>query len=181
MSAGFAQESENVVFKGHIITVGQGTFRAPDGTTFSRDIVRHPGAVAVVPLLADDRFALVRQYRAPIDAELLELPAGLKDIEGEAPIDAAQRELVEETGLRAGRLEPLTRFVNSAGFSDEEIEIFLATELSEEATAFHGIEEQHMTVERVTFDEALAMIHNGELRDAKSVVGILLTLRRLGR
>jgi ADP-ribose pyrophosphatase len=181
MSGGFSHEGDDEVFKGRIITVTQGRFRAPDGSRFTRDIVRHPGAVAVVALLGEDRFVLVRQYRAPIDAEVLEVPAGIKDVDGEAPIDTAQRELIEETGYRAGRLEPLTRVVNAAGFSDEEIEIFLATDLVEEATAFHGIEEQHMTVEHVTFESALAMIDKGELCDAKSVVGILLALRRLGR
>jgi 8-oxo-dGTP pyrophosphatase MutT (NUDIX family) len=180
MPGGFSQVGEREVFKGHIITVTQGTFRAPDGSTFSRDIVRHPGAVAVVAV-DDGHVVLVRQYRAPVDAEVLELPAGIKDAAGEAPIDTAQRELIEETGYRAGRIEPLTRFVNSVGFSDEEIEIFLATDLTEVGASLQGIEEQHMTVERVSLDDVLSLIEKGELRDAKSVVGVLLTLRRLGR
>jgi 8-oxo-dGTP pyrophosphatase MutT (NUDIX family) len=179
MTAGFSQVDETEIFKGHIITVGQGTFRGPDGTTFSRDIVRHPGAVAVVPVL-DDQLVLVRQYRAPIDAEILELPAGIKDNHGEAAADTAQRELMEETGYRAGRIEPLVRYVCSAGFSDEEIEIFLATDLTEVGTSLQGIEEQHMTIERVPLDRATELIASGELRDAKSVIGVLLTLRRLG-
>jgi 8-oxo-dGTP pyrophosphatase MutT (NUDIX family) len=181
MAGGFSQVGEDEVFQGHIITVAQGTFRAPDGSTFSRDIVRHPGAVAVVAVLDDDRIVLVRQYRAPVDAEILELPAGIRDVADEPPRDTARRELIEETGYRAGRIEPLTRFVNSVGFSDEEIEIFLATELTEVEPAVQGVEEQHMTVERVSFDDALALIDKGELRDGKSVVGVLLALRRLGR
>jgi 8-oxo-dGTP pyrophosphatase MutT (NUDIX family) len=180
MSAGFSQVGEDEVFQGHIITVTQGTFRAPDGVTFSRDIVRHPGAVAVVALL-DDRVVFVRQYRAPIDAEILEIPAGIRDDEDETTIETAQRELIEETGYRAGRIEPLTRFNNSAGFSDEEIEIFLATDLTEVGTSLQGVEEQHMTVELVSLDDALSLIEKGDLRDAKSMVGVLLTLRRLGR
>jgi 8-oxo-dGTP pyrophosphatase MutT (NUDIX family) len=181
MSGRFTQLSEDQQFKGHIITVVQGQFRAPDGQVFSRDIVRHPGAVAVVPLLDDDRIVFVRQYRAPVDAEILELPAGIRDIDGEPSIETARRELIEETGFRAGRIEPLTRFVNSVGFSDEEIEVFLATDLVKESSALHGIEEQHMTVELIPLDEVLVLIERGELRDAKSVVGVLLTLRRLGR
>jgi ADP-ribose pyrophosphatase len=177
---GFRKEHEEQIYRGHIITVASGTFRAPDGTTFTRDLVHHPGAVAVVAVL-DDCFVLVRQYRAPIDALLLELPAGLKDVDGEPPEETARRELIEETGFRPGRLEPLARFVNSAGFCDEEIEIFLATELERGATAFHGVEERHMTVEEVPFDAAVAMIGTGELRDAKTMVGVLTALRRLGR
>jgi 8-oxo-dGTP pyrophosphatase MutT (NUDIX family) len=180
MTSGFSPLREEEIFKGHIITVTQGTFVGPDGSTFSRDIVRHPGAVAVVAIL-DDELVLVRQYRAPIDALLLELPAGIKDNHGEAPIDTAQRELVEETGHRAGHIEPLIKFVNSAGFTDEEMEIFLATDLTEIGASVQGIEEQHMTVERVPLDRAIGLIESGELRDAKSVIGVLLALRRLGR
>ena len=181
MSAGFSQVDETEVFEGHIIRVAQGTFRAPDGSTFTRDLIRHPGAVAVVPLLADGRLVLVRQYRAPIDAELLELPAGIRDVEGEPTATTAERELLEETGYRAGRVEFLTRFANSVGFSDEEVEIFLARDLTLADKSLQGIEEQHMTVELVPLGDALGLIEEGQLRDAKTVVGVLLALRRLGR
>jgi integrase/recombinase XerD len=130
---------------------------APDGTTFERDIVHHPGAVAVVPVLGDE-LVLVRQYRAPIDAELLELPAGIRDVAGEPGAETARRELLEETGYRAGTVEPLIRYVCSAGFSDEEMEIFLATDLVEDTRTSHGVEEEHMTVERVRLDDALDLI-----------------------
>jgi ADP-ribose pyrophosphatase len=181
MSAGFRAEGEEEVYRGHIITVARGRFRAPDGSPFTRDVVHHPGAVAVVPLLDEDTVVLVRQYRAPVDAEILELPAGLRDVDGEASIDTARRELTEETGYRAGRIEPLTRYLNSAGFCDEQMEIFLATDLTVAAVSLQGVEEQHMTVERLALDEAMSLIDKGELRDAKTVVGILMTLRRLGR
>ena len=107
--------------------------------------------------------------------------AGIKDNHGEAAVDTAQRELIEETGYRAGQIEPLIRFVNSAGFCDEEMEIFLARDLTEVGASLQGIEEQHMTVERVPLDDAMGLIESGELRDAKSVIGVLLALRRLGR
>jgi ADP-ribose pyrophosphatase len=93
----------------------------------------------------------------------------------------ARRELVEEAGYDAGSVEFLTRFNISVGFTDEVTEIFLATDLSEVPNDLQGVEEQHMTVERVSLAEALALIERGELRDAKTVVGILLTLRRLGK
>jgi ADP-ribose pyrophosphatase len=137
--------------------------------------------VAVVPLLDDDHVVLVRQYRAPVDDLVLELPAGIKDVDGEAPEETARRELAEEAGYEAGHIEFLTRFNNAVGFSDEEIDIFLATDLTEVPQDVQGVEEQHMTVERVPLAEALALIERGELRDAKSVTGILLTLRRLGK
>jgi ADP-ribose pyrophosphatase len=181
MSGGFRQVGEDEVFRGHIIKVAQGTFEAPDGSTFSRDIVRHPGAVAVVALADDDHVVLVRQYRAPVDDFVLELPAGIRDVDGEAPEVTARRELAEEAGYEAGSVEFLTRFNISVGFTDEVTEIFLATDLSEVPNDLQGVEEQHMTVERVSLAEALALIERGELRDAKTVVGILLTLRRLGK
>lgn len=179
--AGFTQEGEDEIFKGYIISVVNGRFRAPDGSAFERDIVRHPGAVAVVPVLDDGSLVLVRQYRAPVDAEVLELPAGIRDVAGEAPVETARRELTEETGYRAAHMEPLVRFQNSVGHSDEEIEIFLATGLTEVGREAQGVEETHMTVERVGLDDALARIDTGELRDAKSVVGVLMAQRRLGR
>jgi 8-oxo-dGTP pyrophosphatase MutT (NUDIX family) len=180
MAGGFRADGEDEIYKGHIIRVAQGRFVAPDGSTFTRDVVHHPGAVAVVPVLGDE-LVLVRQYRAPIDAELLELPAGIRDVAGEPGAETARRELLEETGYRAGTVEPLIRYVCSAGFSDEEMEIFVATDLTEAARAGHGIEEDHMTVERVGFDDVPDLISRGELRDAKTIVGVLLTLRRLGR
>jgi 8-oxo-dGTP pyrophosphatase MutT (NUDIX family) len=181
MSSGFRQLGEDEIFKGHIIRVTQGTFEAPDGSTFSRDIVRHPGAVAVVALTDDDHVVLVRQYRAPVDDLVLELPAGIKDVDGEPPEETARRELIEEAGYSAGNVEFLTRFNISVGFTDEQTDIYLATDLTRVDQDVQGVEEQHMTVERVPLAEALSLIERGELRDAKSVVGILLTLRRLGK
>jgi 8-oxo-dGTP pyrophosphatase MutT (NUDIX family) len=179
--AGFHQVGEEEIYRGHFITVAKGTFRAPDGSTFERDLVRHPGAVAVVPILDGDRLVLVRQYRAAIDEHVLELPAGIRDVEDEPTATTAERELLEETGYRAGRVEFLTRFANSVGFTDEEVEIFLARDLTLDRKSLQGIEEQHMTVEEVPLDDALGLIEEGRLRDAKTVVGVLLALRRLGR
>ena len=96
--SGFAALSEDIVYEGWILKVARGHFRAPDGSTFERDVVHHPGAVAVVPLIDDD-IVLVRQYRSALDDFLLEIPAGLRDISGEPPIETAQRELIEELSL----------------------------------------------------------------------------------
>ena len=108
--------------------------QTPDGTEIDRQVVRHPGAVAVVPLLADgETVILVRQYRAALDAQVLELPAGKLDVENEDLTVAAQRELVEEIGRRAGRFELLAEFLNSPGFTDERCWVFLARDLTETA------------------------------------------------
>jgi ADP-ribose pyrophosphatase len=135
----------------------------------------------VVPLLDDGRVVLVRQYRAPIDRLLLEIPAGIRDVGGEPPVETARRELAEEVGLEASSIELLCEFDNSAGFSDERVLVYLATGLSSVVDARQGIEEQHMTVEHVDLADVDALIRDGELTDAKSVIGLTLTLRRLGR
>jgi ADP-ribose pyrophosphatase len=177
----FRKVGERTVFEGSVISLGVGTFEAPDGHRFEREIVHHPGAVSVVPLTDDDEVILVRQYRAPLDRELLEIPAGKRDVADE-PIElTAHRELVEEIGMRAGRLEPLVEFHNSVGFCDEQSFVFLATELEPTATDLQGIEEQHMTIERVALDDVFALIAAGEITDAKTVIGLTLTLRALGR
>ena len=178
---GFARVAERAVYQGRIVTVAVGTFAGPDGSTFERDVVHHPGAVAVVPLLDDGRVVLVRQYRAPIDRMLLEIPAGIRDVGGEPAEVTAQRELGEEVGLAARDLEWLCTFDNSAGFSDERVLVYLATGLTPTEDAPQGIEEQHMTIERVALDDVDALIARGELTDAKSVIGLTLARRRLGR
>ncbi|TMK84142.1 MAG: NUDIX hydrolase, partial [Actinobacteria bacterium] len=115
----FRKLAEERVYDGSLISVSRGTFEAPDGSTFNRDLVRHPGAVSIVPVDSDRSVLLVRQYRAAIDADLLEIPAGKRDVEGEPPEETARRELEEEVGVRAGRVEKLAEFYNSPGFSDE--------------------------------------------------------------
>lgn len=181
MTTAFRKLSERVVYEGHFFTVVVGTFEDPDGNIFEREIVRHPGAVTVVPLLDDGRTVLlVRQYRASIDELLLELPAGKLDVAGEAPEAAAARELEEEIGKRAGKLERLARVYNTPGFTDERGILYLATELSDGSAAPHGPEESHMTVEEVSLDDVPAMIDDGRISDGKTIIGLLLTRQRLG-
>jgi ADP-ribose pyrophosphatase len=117
---------------------------------------------------------LVRQYRAPLDREMLEVPAGKRDVREEAPEVTAARELVEEAGLEAGRWELIGRFYNSPGFSDEESWCYLARDLRSVPDARHGIEEQHMSVERVKFAEAKKLVRSGEIVDAKTIVALYL-------
>ncbi len=180
MSGRFRHIGDSVVHDGVVVTLCRSTFEAPDGTRFDRDVVRHPGAVSVVPLMDDGTVVLVRQYRAAIDALVLEIPAGKRDVPGEAPEVTAGRELVEEVGLSAGRLEHLATFHNSIGFSDEESHVYLGTHLQPAEMDRQGIEEQHMEIVRVPLSDTAAMIAAGEITDAKTVIGLTLALARQG-
>ena len=126
----FEHLGDQLLVEGHVVSMFRSEFRAPNGEAFSREVVRHPGAVSVVPLLDDGDVVLVRQYRAPLDRFLLEIPAGKRDVAGEPPEETARRELAEEVGLVAAELVPLTVFHNSVGFCDEESHVFLGTGLS---------------------------------------------------
>ena len=172
----FRALDSDVVYNGWIITVAKGRFEAPDGSTFERDIVDHPGAVAVVPLIGDD-VVLVKQYRPALDALLIEIPAGLRDVADEPPIETAQRELIEEIGMRASTLTPITAIHNAAGFSNEKIHIFIGTDLVEvERAVTTSPEEVEMEVMRVPLAEARTMISRGEITDAKTIIGVLAAL-----
>jgi ADP-ribose pyrophosphatase len=175
----FRKGDEREIWQGKVISVAEGTFTSPTGVEFHRDLVHHPGAVAVVPVDGDE-VVLVRQYRAAVDLDVLEIPAGKRDVPGEDPEVTAHRELAEEVGLRAGRLEKLCEFYNSLGFSDELSHVYLGTDLSEVPNDLQGEEEQHMTVERIRLDDVPALIAAGELVDAKTVIGLLLARERLG-
>lgn len=179
----FRRLAEREHYRGPLITVASATFAAPDGTTFERDVVHHPGAVSVVPVLdapGGREVLLVRQFRAPVDAWLLEIPAGKRDVAGEPPEVTAARELEEEAGMRAARLELLATFYNSPGFSDEHSFVFLATGLTPAVAAAHSVEERHMTVERVPLDAVADLITEGEIVDAKTIIGLCLARERLG-
>lgn len=171
---GFRRLSERVVYEGQRITSAVGTFEAPDGSRFERDVVRHPGAVAVVPVTADGEVLLVRQYRAVVDATLLEVPAGIRDVPGEAPEATAARELAEEAGVVAGRLTRLGEVYNSPGFCDELVFLFLAQDLEPAEASAQGVEEEHMTLERVPLADVARLVAAGAIQDAKTVAGLAL-------
>jgi ADP-ribose pyrophosphatase len=178
---GFRHLGDRVVHEGYIWRVAVATFEAPDGELFERDVIRSPGAVGVVPILFEDGVPIVvcvRQYRGPLDRFVLEVPAGMRDVPDEALEVTAQRELIEEAGLCAGRLEYLTHFFSSAGMTDSVLHVYLATELTSVARDLHGPEEAHMDVVHVPLADAVDMIVCGEINDAKTVIGILLVDRR---
>jgi ADP-ribose pyrophosphatase len=177
-------QGEETIHQGYVLRLVQASFTSPDGEPFDRDIVRAPGAVAVVAVVDDGpggpEAVLVRQYRPALDSWLVEIPAGLRDKKGEAPADTAARELAEEAGLAAARYELLTVFVNAAGMSDQRTHIYLASGLTDVPSAADGVEERYLTVERVALAEVPTLVSSGVLVDAKTVIGLLLACRRFG-
>jgi ADP-ribose pyrophosphatase len=143
----------------------------PGGQRRTRAVIRHPGAVVVIPMVDDNRVCLIRNFRVAIGRALLEVPAGTL-VPGEDPLQAAERELIEETGYRAGRWQPLQSFWVSPGILDERIHLFLATELEPGPPAREPGEEIENVV--VNWQEALAMVRRGEIEDAKTLIGLLL-------
>lgn len=181
MAPGFERLGEREIHHGHVISLAEGSFVAPDGTRFEREIVHHPGAVSVVPLHEDGTVTLVRQYRAAIRGDLLEIPAGKRDVAGEAPDVTAGRELIEEVGLDAGRLELLAEFYNSPGFCDEHSYVYLATDLRAVEHDRQGVEEHHLTLERFPLGAVGEMVADRRLVDAKTIIGLTLAARHVGR
>ena len=159
-------------FTGKLLRLRVDRVALPSGRETTREVVEHPGAVAIVPLLPDGRVVLVRQYRHAVGAALLEVPAGTLDQPGESPEEAAARELAEETGYRAARLAPLVTFFPAPGFCTERLTVFLATGLTGGEQG--PMEDEELTVETVALDAVPDLIARGELRDAKTLVGLLL-------
>jgi ADP-ribose pyrophosphatase len=172
-----------VFHRGRFMTFEQDTVVLPDGATASRDIVYHPGAVAILALDGDDRLLLVRQYRVPPARALLEIPAGTLDSDDsglEDPEAAARRELEEETGYRASTMERLGGFFSAPGFSSEYISIFLATNLAPAHVDRLGPDEdERLELVRLDWRAAVAAVEAGVIEDAKSTAAILWLARRL--
>jgi 8-oxo-dGTP pyrophosphatase MutT (NUDIX family) len=181
VSPGFRVRGQTTVWTGQLFYVAIAEVETPDGELLQRDIMRHPGAVGVVPLHSDETVTLVRQYRAALDTTMWEIPAGLRDRDDEPAEITARRELSEEAGLATDHLQHLMTFHNSPGATDEAVDIFLATGLSSVPDDRQGTEEQHMTLQRVSLSEAIRMVDGGRITDAKTVIGLLLTQRALSR
>lgn len=176
---GFVRQGMEVLFDGYMVQLAKATVATPDGTLVSREVVHHPGAVAVVAIDDDSSVILERQYRAALDANLLEIPAGKRDVADEAPQAAARRELIEETGFDAGQWVELGSFFNSPGFTNEHTTVFLATELTEVGADLQGPEENAMVIVRFPLADTWSLIASGELVDGKSILGLLLALHHL--
>ncbi len=178
---GYRVEGSEITFEGAIARVRMDRVRMPDGQVVQREIIERPDAVAVVPVDDEGRVVLLRQYRQALGARVLELPAGILDVEGESPRAAAARELVEEVGLAAGELTELVRFANSAGWATEHTTIYLGTGLREaSAEGFTAVEEEaDLEVLRLPLETAVAMAERGEVHDAKTLVGLLMAKSHL--
>ncbi|MCZ4652381.1 NUDIX hydrolase [Gordonia amicalis] len=169
----FDVNGTRTVYDGAIITLRVDDVAMPGGRVAEREVVEHFGAVAILARDEDRRIAMVRQYRHPIGRRLLELPAGLLDQDGEAPLAAAQRELAEEADLAADTWHVLVDLALSPGFTDEALRLYLAEDLHRLDEAERVDEEADMEVEWVSLDDAVAMVLAGEIVNATSVAGIL--------
>jgi 8-oxo-dGDP phosphatase len=183
-----------VLTRGKVVTLRRDTVRMPDGEMVGREVIEHPGAVAVVALDESERVLLIRQYRHPAAAQLWEVPAGLRDVAGEPLLETAQRELLEEAGCRARDWRVLVDALNSPGISTERLRIFLARDLTVVPEAERGYvpehEEAYLTVAWVPLEETVKHALSGGLHNGVAILGILsayaakgdgfATLRRAG-
>lgn len=163
------------LYTGRVISLDLDTVRFPDGSTGQLEMIRHPGAAAVLPFwddpgAADPRVLLIRQFRHAADGMVWEIPAGRLD-QGESPESCARRELAEETGTRASHLQRLTTIYTTPGFTDERIHLYMAHGL--EAGEHHRESDEFMEVHTVPWSRVQAMVRSGELADGKSLAAIL--------
>jgi len=164
--------------RGFQVIVSKERFRLPSGRELELDIVKHPGAAAIVPFVSDTDVLLIRQYRHATRGTILEVPAGKIDA-GESPSTTAARELEEEVGKRAGHVEALGWIWTTPGFTDEKIYLYAGFDL-EPATS-RPEDDEIIQPFRISLEEALDLIWSGELTDAKSALALIHAARRLGR
>ena len=164
------------IFHGRVFDVTLDTIREGD-KTYQREVVHHPGSAVIIPVFEDGTIALVRQYRHPAVRYLLEAPAGTLE-RGEAPEEGAARELEEELGFVAARLEKLTEFFVSPGFCEEKMWVYLATEMTKTEQRLE--DDEIVEIVRIPYSQAYSMIATGEIDDAKTIIGVMLAAPRVG-
>ena len=169
--------STRSVYKGRVLDLNVDTVQLPNREVVDLEIIRHRGAAAVVPVDPDGSVWLVRQFRHATGGYLLEVPAGKLD-GGEAPETCAAREVEEEVGRRAGRLEPLGFIWTTPGFTDERIWLYLGSDLTETKQALER--DEWLTVERLPLEEAVRLAEEGTIADAKSICALLRAAKKLG-
>lgn len=160
--------SSKPIFQGKIISLQVDEVRLPDGRTATREIIRHPGAVAVLAL-HEERLIAVEQYRKPLEKSQVEIPAGKLE-PGEDPTEAARRELEEETGYRCGTIRPVASFYTSPGFADEILHLYIAEDLSPGEQK--PDDDEFLSLERLTLEEAKRYIAEGRISDAKTILAV---------
>ncbi len=163
-------DSGKILLNAQRFRVEMATRTDANGAVHQREVVRHPGAVTILPMVDQQHVCLIRNYRMAVAQTLIELPAGTLE-PGEQPAVTAQRELIEETGYRAGRIEQVHSFFLSPGILDERMHLFVATDLTPGPAAREAGEEIENLV--VTWDEALQMVRDGRIEDAKTIVSLL--------
>ena len=169
--------NEERVFEGHLVKVGKMNVTLPNGGKAVREVIRHVGASAVVPLGADGQVTLVRQFRAAVNRVVLEIPAGKLDSRSEDRLLAARRELREETGLEAGTWTHLSDIITTPGFTDERISLYLAEDLHQGEA--RPDDDEFLNLVRMPFTQAVGMCMSGEIDDAKSICALLLARQAL--
>jgi len=171
----FAVVDSDDIYTGKVMAVRRDQVRMPGGGTAVREIMEHPGAVAIAALDADDRLVMIYQYRHALGRRLWEMPAGLLDASGEDPVETARRELAEEVGLAAQEWSTLIDVSPSPGFSDESVRVYLATGLTDVGRPDLGAddEEADLEIHRIPLADAVAMAMDGTLVNASCVAGVL--------
>ena len=172
MKGGLRLLGERFIAGGSFLKIVRRHYLASGNRSVQRDIIHHPGAVAVVPLI-DGEVVLISQYRVAVEQDLLEIPAGKRDKPDEDPETTAIRECEEEVGFRPHRLTLLHTFFTTPGFTDECIWVYLAEDLEPVETRPQGVEEERAQVVRLPVVEAMRRVRDGEIRDAKTLIGLL--------
>lgn len=165
-----------VIYSGKVLDLKLDKVELPNGKEANREVVVHPGAVTITALTENNEILLIRQYRYPAGETLWELPAGKLE-RGENPLSCAKRELSEETGYGASEWTPLSTFFTTPGFSDEIMYLYLAQGLYNER--LQADDDEFIELHKVPFKEAVNLINQGDIKDAKTIVGILLTGQKI--
>jgi len=158
------------IYKGRVVNLKIDEVELPNGRKSKREIIVHRGAAAILPIDDDGNIVMVKQYRKPAEKILLEIPAGTLE-EGEDPLECAKRELIEETGFAAREFTPLISFYSTPGFTTERLHIYIAKGLYEESGEMDF--DEFIEIEKIPFNEALSMVLEGKIEDAKTIIGIL--------
>ena len=177
MSGDFKTIDSESIFKGVIVDLSIDTIESPSGRIMKREVIKHMDAVGIVAINANNQIVLVRQYRHAVGKNLLEIPAGLLDLDGETPESCAKRELQEETGYVAESVERISEFYTSVGFANEKVYLYYTDSIVPGEHAREA-DEEGMRVEEIDLQEAVAMSKRGEIEDSKTLIALLLASQR---
>lgn len=169
----FRASTKRIIHEWVVWKLVEQEFHDPEGRSFSRTYVESPGVVVIAAIDSEQRIAMVRQYRPALDETLWELPAGMRDVADETPLQCAQRELLEETGCRARRWTSLGRIAQSPGSSNSVAELFLAQDVERGQAHPQGPEEEHSSIHLVQLEEAVEMVLRGDVVNSLAIIGIL--------